>query len=200
MPTGLGRDAARSALVFLELHEAGIRIFYALTDEEQGLATAVDRMVLSLRSFGSELEREKAKQRTPASMRSRAEHGFVTGGIVYGYRNVPVFADVAGTAQQVRTHVRRAIDPDQAAVVRAIFQAYADGSGLRTLARALNGDPAQGELSRRYFRGRRVVPPRGGKHGGNPPTILAMLHRDTYRGMVVWGKRRNTDRGGRTRC
>ncbi len=44
-------------------------------------------MVLSLRSFASELEGEKAKQRTHATMRRRAERGHVTGGTVHGYRN-----------------------------------------------------------------------------------------------------------------
>jgi len=64
--------------------------------------------------------------------------------------NVPVMApDLDGKPK--RSHVERRINHDEAIVVRRIFQMYAAGTGLTTLAKTLNQD--------------RVPPPRKGRHG-----------------------------------
>jgi hypothetical protein len=102
--------------------------------------------------------------------------GHVAGGVVYGYRNV----EVLGESGQ-RAYVRREPDADQAAVVRRLFERVAAGLGYQRLAHELNGNG--------------VPPPRAGGSWA-PSAIYAMLHRDLYRGRVVWNKTGWVDRGG----
>src|SRR5919107_1587412 len=68
--------------------EAEVRIFFYLEDRERTLDTPTDKIVLSLRAFADELEREKARQRTRDAMLRKARAGHVTGGLVFGYDNV----------------------------------------------------------------------------------------------------------------
>jgi site-specific DNA recombinase len=76
----LGRERLRTELVARDLCEAGVRIFYYLTDEEERLDTPEQRFVMAARGFAAEMEREKAKQRTRDALLSRANRGHVTGG------------------------------------------------------------------------------------------------------------------------
>jgi len=189
----------RSQLVLSDLHDAGIRVFYYQTDHEQRFENATDRAMLSLAGFGGELEREKAKHRTRDALLARARKGLVTGGVVYGYRNVPVYAGTDSSGNSIRAQVRFEVHSEEAAVVRGVFQAYAHGWGLRSIAKGLNGDASAAGISARYFQGRRVPPPRKGTGSWDPSTVRAIVHRERYIGILIWGKHRNVDKGGRTR-
>jgi len=68
--------------------------------------------------------------RTYDALRRRAKAGAVAGGRVYGYRNV----------RNGQGFVYRAIDQVEAGIVRRIFQQYADGVGMLTIAHTLNAD------------------------------------------------------------
>jgi len=50
------------------------------------------------------------------------QRGYVSGGVVFGYRNVPVL-DEGGR----RSHVVREIRDDETAIVRRIFEMVASG-------------------------------------------------------------------------
>jgi hypothetical protein len=172
-PTG-GPEAALKQLV-----DAGARVCFYLKDRERTLETAMDKVMLSLTNFAAEMEREKARQRTHNTLRRKAEAGHVAGGVVYGYRNVEVLAP-GPEGRDRRAHVVRDVDPEQAAVVRRLFQLCAAGKGLVRIAKALN---AEGLPARAAGRGRRR--PSG-----------EILHRELYRGVIVWNKTRWVDRGG----
>src|SRR5262249_6047487 len=101
------------------------------------------------------LEREKARQRTYDAMVRKAKALHVTGGKVYGYDNVEILGP-DGT----RASVARRINVEQAAVVRRIFDLYATGVGMVTIAHRLNEEG--------------VRPPRG--RGWAPSCIPAMLY------------------------
>src|SRR5262249_15886671 len=107
--------------------------------------------------------------RTRDALKRRAEQGYVTGGKCYGYVNV-----------REGSFVKRVIDPDEAAVVRRIFEMYASGGGMVTIAHQLNEEG--------------VRPPRS--RGWAPSGIREMLHRGAYRGQVTWGKLRKVTRKG----
>ena len=196
----LGRERLSTEMVARELSEAGVRIFYCLTDEEERLDTPEARFIMAARGFASEMEREKAKLRTRDALLARAKRGLVTGGGVYGFRNVPIYAGTDASGNPQRSHVLHEIEPDEAEIVRNIFRMFADGYGLKTIAKTLNADPSLAEESGRYFGSRRVPPPRKGSGSWAPSCIAAILGRERYRGCITWGKYRNTDRGGRTRC
>ena len=130
--------------------------------------------MLSRSRFADELEREKARQRTYDAMIRKARAGHVCGGSCFGYTNV-----------RVDGHVERQINPDEAAVVREIFQAYADGTGLRTLAKRLN---AARRPSPRAQQGR--------PNGWTASSLWAVLRRPLYRGELVWNQTKKRNQWG----
>ena len=76
--------------------------------------------------FAAQFRRAIA-QKTTEAMLKKARAGHVTGGKVFGYDNV-----------RLNGHVERRINADEAAVVRDIYQRYANGEGFKQIAHALN--------------------------------------------------------------
>ena len=83
-------------------------------------------MVMSVLGFAEELERDKARTRTRDALQRKAERGYGTGGLCFGYDNV-VIPDESGR----RSHVVRQVNADEADIVRRIFSQAASGAGLR---------------------------------------------------------------------
>jgi DNA invertase Pin-like site-specific DNA recombinase len=181
----LGREAIETGWVLKQITEAGVRVFFYLEDRERSLDTAMDKVMLALTSFASEMEREKARQRTYDAMLRKARALQVTGGVVYGYDNVPVLGPPGPDGSRRRLHVLREVNADQATVVRRIFELCAAGAGLTKIAKTLNTDG--------------VPPPRAGRSGWAPTAIREMLHRPLYRGEVLWNQRQTISRGGRAK-
>ena len=136
----LGRDRLRTELVARDLFEAGVRIFYFLTDEEERLDTPELRFVMAARGFAAEMEREKSRQRTRDAHLARAKRGHVTGGVVFGFKNVAVYNGADASGNPLRSHVRLEVHSAESEIVLGIFKMYADGYGQRKIARALNAD------------------------------------------------------------
>jgi DNA invertase Pin-like site-specific DNA recombinase len=161
-----------------------VRVFFYLEDRERTLDSPTDRIMLSLTTFADELEREKARQRTYDAMRRKAESSHVTGGRVFGYRNV----EMRG-ADGRRSHVERRIVPVEAAVVERIFTMCAEGTGYTTIAKRLNDE---GALSPQAQRGRSKT--------WAPSSVREALFRELYRGRIVWNRTRKRDRRGQKRA
>lgn len=178
----LGREAIETAYALKQLVQAGVRVFFYLEDRERTLDSPTDKIMLSLTAFADELEREKARQRTYDAMERKAKAGHVTGGRVFGYNNVEVTS-----AQGNRSHVERAINPTEAAIVREIFTRYASGQGVRTIAKRLNDE---GRVCPRAQQGR--------PNGWAPSSVWAVLHRPLYRGEIVWNRTRKRNVWGAT--
>ncbi|HXH81720.1 MAG TPA: recombinase family protein, partial [Candidatus Tectomicrobia bacterium] len=176
----LGREQIETAYALKTIIDAGVRVFFYLEDRERTLDSALDKVMLSLTNFAAEMERERARLRTRDAMQRKAARGHVAGGRVYGYRNVDVTTAGPGGVP-VRDHVVRAIVPEEAAVIRRIFEEIAGGRGFCRVAKGLNADgipsPARG---------------RGWATSG----VRELVLRELYRGRVVWGKTRWVDRGG----
>src|SRR6267142_561252 len=117
----LGREQIETAYVIKQILDAGVRLFYYLDDRERTLDSATEKVLLSLAGFASEMERERAQQRTHDALLRLARGGFVTGGKVFGYDNVR--ASTPGTTGGThRPPARRVTNPVQGAVVRRIFE------------------------------------------------------------------------------
>jgi site-specific DNA recombinase len=175
----LGGDTFRAGIIIQDLVESGIRLFYYYSDEEVLVERAVDKFMIAARNFGAELEREKIMQRTHEHLLTKARRGLNVGGRVYGYDNNEV------KEGERRVRVEYAINEAQAKIVREIFQRYADGEGLRTLAKDLNA--------------RGVEPPKAGRRGTGSwsySSIREMVRRERYRGMLIWGRRAKAYRCG----
>jgi site-specific DNA recombinase len=180
----LGRESIETAWTLKRITDAGVRVFFYLTDQERTLDSATDKVMLSLTNFASEMERERASQRTHDALLRRARAGHVAGGAApFGYRNVPV---VEG---ERRLHSTRAVEPAEASVVRRIFEMSAAGVGYQKIARTLNDEGAPAPAPRRH----------GRAHSWSVTTVRDALNRETYAGRVVWNQRRYVVRGGARR-
>jgi hypothetical protein len=120
--------------------------------------------------FGAEFRRSIASK-TAEAMRRKAAKGHVCGGSCFGYTNV-----------EREGHVDRIINDAEAAVVRRIF-AMAEHEGYSRIAKTLNADGAPCPR-----------PQCGRPPGWGPSTIRDVLHRELYRGEVIWGRTKKRDR------
>ena len=191
----LGRDMTRNAAFVVNIIESGVRIFYYLTDEEEKADTPEQRLMVTLKSYASEVERLKAGPRSYDALERKAAKGYNAGGVVYGYNNVHVCANGAN-GESVRSHTDYQINEGEAHVLRRIFEMYAAGHGHVRIARTLNRDPAFSELSRRYFNGQQPPSPRKGTGSWAPSSIRAMLYNERYTGIVPYGKYQKVYRRG----
>lgn len=83
--------------------------------------------------------------------------------------------------------MEREIDPEQAAVVKRIFELCAAARGFRRIAVSLNAEGAPAPKPRRSQRPRSWA----------PSSVREILHRDLYRGAIIWNRRRKRDAWGR---
>ena len=176
----LGRDTIRTLYAIQQIQDAGVKIFSYLDDREITLEEDTDEIQEFIKSWSSSQERRKASQRTRDQKRDKAAQGRLADGRVLGYRTV---GDLNSR--------RREIDPQQADIVRRIFTLCAEGKGLLKIAKALNSEG--------------VTNPTGQVRTGatkaaslwSATGIQAILNRDLYRGVVVYGKTRRVRRAGR---
>jgi len=173
----LGREQIETAYALKQIMDAGVRVFFYLEDRERTLDSAMDKVMLSLTNFAAEMEREKARQRTHDALLRKAKSLHAPGGAVYGYDNVEVASPTPGPdGRPKRLHVVRRINSEQAAVVQRIFELYASGLGITRIAKRLNAEhvpPARRDRLR---------------HGWAPTAIREILHREHYRGVVIWNR------------
>ncbi|MGH9241187.1 MAG: recombinase family protein, partial [Vicinamibacterales bacterium] len=113
----------------------------------------------------------------------RARAGYVTGGIVFGYDNVPVLSEGGK-----KSHVIRAVNEAQALVVRRIFALCADGTGYSRIAQQLNREGAAAPK-----------PKRGRLAGWSHSTIRVVLHRRMYLGEGIYNRTEKRDVWGQNR-
>jgi DNA invertase Pin-like site-specific DNA recombinase len=110
----LGREQFETNHILKQISLAGVRIYeYQNGGHEVRLESPIDKLIMSVSNFAAELERAKASQRTRDALQLKAQRGYVSGGAVFGYRNVAVL-DEGGR----RSHVVREIRDDEAAIVR----------------------------------------------------------------------------------
>jgi DNA invertase Pin-like site-specific DNA recombinase len=166
----IGRDTVRTPAAVLQIEESGVAIHGYLSGAPITLGDETGEMTTMLHSLGASFERRRARARTYDALRRRAEAGAVTGGKLYGYRNV----------RHGNGYVQRIPDEHEAAIIRRVFDMYAEGAGIVTIAHTLNADGVQ--------------PPRA--RGWAPSGIREMLHRHTYAGEVEWGKLQKVTRHG----
>jgi site-specific DNA recombinase len=168
----IGRDQIRTPMILSEFVEAGVRIFFYATGQELKLDSPTDRLVANITNFGNEWYRWQVRAKTKESLRARAAKGQVAGGRVYGYQNV-----------RRDGYTEREIHPTESAIVRSMFEMAARGLGLLRIANRLNADHTPAPRGSGLWRA---------------STISRILHRDLYRGRIVWGRVQIMDRHGRT--
>lgn len=95
--------------------------------------TAMGKFALQMLGAVGELERNTIVDNVKMGMRQRARTGQWNGGKVLGYRS-----SQAVLGQRHRRDSTLEIVPEEAAIVRKIFELYASGKGLKAIANQLN--------------------------------------------------------------
>ena len=158
-------------------------------DSEQKTA----RQLLTLNGMIDEQYIVSLAEKVHRGQQGRALKGLQPGGRCFGYRNVPI-EDTTRTGKYGRfavSGVRLEIEEEQAAVVRRVFEMYAEGNSLSTISKTLNreGVPAPQPPRTRAVR------------AWCPSSIREMLRNERYRGVFVWNrtrKERNPESGRKT--
>ncbi len=174
----LGRESWETGYVVKRILQAGVRLWTYLDGRE---ITVEDKLRQTVTGLVDDEERDRARRRTRDALLHKARQGHVTGGTVFGYRNVEI-----RTPDGKRSHVERIVIPEEAAVVRRIFELCAAGVGLRSIAIRLNDEGAPAPLPRRPGRSRSWA----------PSSIRTILHNELYCGVVWWGRTQKRDRWG----
>jgi site-specific DNA recombinase len=179
----LGREQLETGYALKQLSQAGVRIFSYMEGREVLLDSPTDKFLLAAVNFASDIERDKARQRTRDALERKARQGHVAGGSCFGYDNITITGPNGG-----RSHVERRINRAEAAVVRRAFELAARGIGLRRICWTLNDE---GALAPRSQQGR----PRAWA----PSSVRTLLYRQLYRGLIIWAATKKRDGWGRTR-
>jgi len=158
----LGREQYEASYNLKRLAQAGVRVFEYLDAHECLLDTPLDKFIESVGNFAAEQERYQASRRTRDALARKAEQGYVTGGTVFGYRNEAVYGDgLDANGERKRQHVVRKSNPEEASIVRRIFDMRAAGKGYRRIAVTLNLDGVASPRPRRSGRPQSWTPSRG---------------------------------------
>ena len=174
----ISRTLKDSFAIHDELRFAGVRLVFV----SQGIDTDSEQAEVLLATHGivDSLYLKELGKKVHRGVEGKAISGLHTGGRCFGYRNVPI-EDAARVDQHGRpliTGVRLQLREDQAAIVRRIFQMYADGNSLQRIAKQLNAEgvvspqPQKGRISRSWC----------------PSSIRTILRNERFRGHVIWGK------------
>ena len=169
-PSRLGREQVETAWVLKQITDAGVRVYSYLTGREIPMASATDKLVASIDNFAAEAERENARRRTRDAMLQKAKLGHAVAGKTFGY-----------TLVRQGDHTEREINPDQASVVRRVFEMSAEGQGDLRIVNTLKAESV----------------PAPGPKGWCKNVVRGMLRNELYVGVAIYGRTRVVDQGGR---
>ena len=155
-----------------------------------GLDTLDENTILQMQIKGvfAEYVPRDLRQKTFRGQRGRKESGFFVGEATFGYSSEPagpLSKDNRGKLRPAGYLMR--INPVQEAVVRRIFQDFADGHAMTRIVRDLNAEGVPGSIRSRG--------------GWSVATISRMLANTKYIGIWPWNKTHNLRNGeGKRHC
>ena len=162
------RDQEDTAGLFKRLTFAGVNIVTLAEGD-------ITHLHIGLKGTMNALFLKELAEKTRRGLRGRIELGKAGGGVSFGYRIVQRLENGLVTTGE------REIVPEEAAIVRRIFNDYAGGASPKQIAKALNAEGIRG--------------PRGALW--SPSTIhgsaergIGILHNELYIGRLVWNRQR----------
>jgi len=149
----LSRDPVHLLILTEEMERFGVSIEIVqepLDNSDEG------RLIQYVKGYAAKIEREKIKERTLRGKRAKLQAGkLIRAKPLYGYVTT--------------SDGRRKINPDQAMVVRRVFQWAAEGEPIRAIARRLTEEG---------------IPSPSGKPYWSKSTVFRMLHEEAYKGVT----------------
>src|SRR5574341_1736769 len=180
----LARDVVDAVRLLRELRFHGVDLYFV----NQGLHSARDNSEFFIAIYGatdSEYIRELGKK-THRGLEGQVLKGLSAGGLAYGYRREPMFdpRSLDRDGQARRLGVRWVTDPEQAELVRSIYEWYADGTGMAGIAARLNNKRVPSPRQAQRHRARH----NGIGAGWDLSTVRVILSNEIYRGRLVWNR------------
>jgi site-specific DNA recombinase len=186
------RDGDEAVAEMKEIARAGIEVWFYSDNTKFEYGTFSTNVVSYLRAEVAAEYRRAIAAKTAEAMRRKAEQGHVTGGRVFGYDFIDVIHGrrVRRPPEQKErhpnaSHVERTINDTEAVIVRRVYEMYAAGAGLPTIAHTLNADGAP-----------RPRAQQGRVAGWCGSSIREILKRPLYRGEIVFGRIKKRDLEG----
>jgi site-specific DNA recombinase len=162
------RDQEDTAGLFKRLTFAGVNIVTLAEGD-------ITHLHIGLKGTMNALFLKELAEKTRRGLRGRIELGKAGGGVSFGYRIVRRLENGLVTTGE------REIVPEEAAIVRRIFNDYATGASPKQIAKTLNAEGVRG--------------PRGALW--SPSTIhgsaergIGILHNELYIGRLIWNRQR----------
>ncbi|MFT8327434.1 recombinase family protein [Gluconobacter oxydans] len=165
----LSRDQEDIAGLFKRMSFAGVKIV-TLSEGE------INHLHIGLTGMMNALYLKELANKTRRGLRGRVELGKSGGGLCYGY-DVVKQRDSHGEA----ICGERAINDDQAQIVRRIFRDYTDGKSPKAIALSLNAEGHRGPLSGAWS---------PSTINGNRERGTGILNNELYIGRLVWNRLR----------
>jgi site-specific DNA recombinase len=168
------RDGDESFSELKTIAKAGVQIYFYSDGSCFQFGDFASNALGFLRAEVAAEYRRAVSKKTTESHLQKARLGHHIGGRRFGYANI-----------SVDKHRDLAINPNEAAVVRQLFDLCATGTGYTRIAKTLNAA--------------RIPSPRpqkGHPAGWSPSTVRAILHNDLYRGLLVTFKTKERDASG----
>jgi hypothetical protein len=154
-------------------------VFAYQDDRPISLETPADTLFTTVNAWKDAEARRESSVPTHDALTRTARAGHVTGGRLFGYRNVNVCKGTDTHGRPIRSHVTRVIHEAEAKIVCQIFELCAAGYGVKRIARELNEAAAPSPRAQRARR-----------DGWAASSVRTVLHRELYRGVVVWNRTR----------
>jgi site-specific DNA recombinase len=174
----LWRNKAETWRCVEDMQHRGIRI---ITRDGYDSTNAATEYLLAFISVSSADDIRKASIRTYDELSKKARAGQLVGGCPYGYRHRKLLgpADRHGNSAVLETV--REVQPEQAAIVKRIFDEFAKGQSTGAIARGLNEDkvPSPGSTWARTVRR---------CSGWLDNAVYAMLTNEMYVGRYIWNR------------
>jgi site-specific DNA recombinase len=198
----IGREMFETGNTIKRLAEAGVEVREYMHGRSLTPKNATEKVLSSVHGYADEMHREQTADRMREAHTRLARKGYVTGGRLFGYRNVDKFSGTDEHGRPLRSHVEREVEPAEAAVVLRIFEMFDSGLGLKAIAKRLTAEGAPAPKYSRHRTEPRVdplagVPPIG---GWAPTTVGSVLAREVYHGVTVWNKAKKRDDWGQARA
>lgn len=189
----LGREMSETGYVLKKLDEAGVDVREYVHGKSLVPKNHLAKLMSSVEAFSAEDHQSKTSERVTEAHIRLANSGKVTGGRVFGYKNVNIYNGTDQHGRPLRSHVERAKVPEEAAVVERIFELHASGLGLKTITKRLiqEGAPAP----KPFVRKSEKIPTPIGKWA--PSTVRTILTREIYKGLLVYNKTKKRDTWGK---
>jgi len=165
----LSRDQEDIAGIYKRMQFAGVKII-TLSEGE------VSNLHIGLKGTMNAMFLKDLADKTRRGLSGRIQKGKSGGGILYGYDVIRLFDE---EGEPIRGE--RKINPEQAEIVRRIFQEYIGGKSPKAIAVGLNKD--------------RIPCPRGSAWGastiyGNRHRGSGILNNELYVGQLIWNRQR----------